>query len=69
MLWHSSLYTKYTPTYNYTLLLKGNCRKSTSIILLVGPHRFQILLILQVPSAAIKYIHKYKYQYRYLETL
>ena len=36
---------------------------------MVGVHRFQILPILQVPSTAVKCIHKYKYRYRYMETL
>ena len=34
-----------------------------------GLHQFQVLLILQVPSTAIKCIYKYKYQYRYMVTL
>ena len=37
------------------------------VYLIVGLHRFQILLIFQIPSTAVKCIHKYKY--RYMEAL
>ena len=35
----------------------------------IGLHRFQILPILQVPSTAVRCIHKYKYRYRYMENI
>ena len=35
----------------------------------IGLHRFLILPIYQVPSIAIKCIHKYKYRYRYMVAL
>ena len=41
---------------------------TVAYVAIIGLHRFQILPILQVPSAAVKCIHKYKYRYRYMET-
>ena len=39
------------------------------MVIVLELHRFQILPILQAPRTAIRCIHKYKYQYRYMETL
>ena len=35
----------------------------------LGLHQFQILPILQVPSTVVRCIHKYRYQYQYMEIL